>query len=231
YLFDHQQQDYQSQTSIFLPNDTIHYNEQQSNNSYPNQLHAQLNLNINKTSYYLNNTFIADYNPQSANSLLNTNGNEVKQSIQNNLRNFSNELNYMLKTNKKALEFYSYINRVNEPQTLKISPGLNAEYFNNGDPYQGLNQTTSIPSFFTNSYFTLHYGSLKLKQSYKIGVNTQHENLRSSLSKIILDNEGSLPLDSGINNLQWNRNKLYIENNYTWQEDKFQLDFSLPLSY
>lgn len=231
YLYDHQQQDYQSETTIFLPNDTIHYNERQSNNAYPNQLHAQLNLNINKTTYYLNNTFIADYNPQSANSLLNTNGSEVKQAVQNNLRNFSNELNYMFNRNQKALEFYSYINRVDEPQILKINPGLNADYFNDGNPYHGLNQTTSIPSFFTNTYFTLHYGSLKFKQSYKIGINTQHENLRSSLTKTLLDSKNPLPLDSGINNLQWNRNKLYVESSYIWTKDKFKLDFSLPLSY
>jgi len=231
YLYDHQQQDYQSETTIALPGSTVHYTEQQKNNAFPNQLHTQVNLNINKATYYLNNTLVADYNPQSSNSFLNTNGTEVNQALKNSLRNFSNEFNYMFSSSQKALEFYSYVNSVNEPQELVINPGLNAGYFNEGKPFKGLNQTTSIPSFFTNTYFKFQFATLKFRQSYKIGVNTQHEHLRSSLSKTVMGNEESQLLDSGVNNLQWNRNKLFLENNYQWKGNNFTFDFSLPLSY
>lgn len=229
YLNDVQQQDYRSETIIALPDNTVRYIEQQKERLRPHQLHAQLNLNINKTGYYLNNTFKGDYNPQSSNSFLNTNGSRIDQAIRNDLHDFSNELTYMFRRNRKAFEFYNFVNSVKEPQALLIEPGVNADYFNNGQAFNGLEQTASIPSFFTNTYFKFHFASLSFKQSYKIGVNTQKEHLHSSLSKITEDNE-VLPLDSGINSLQWNRNRLFLENDYQWKKDRLRLNFSLPLS-
>ncbi|MDB5009845.1 MAG: hypothetical protein JWQ06_634, partial [Mucilaginibacter sp.] len=54
YLHDTQRQNFEQQTRIFLPNDTVKYTETQHNTFKPDILHGQFTLNINKDKYYLN---------------------------------------------------------------------------------------------------------------------------------------------------------------------------------
>lgn len=231
YLLDRQQQTFHSSTTTYLPGDTIRYTEQQSNRLQPDLLHAGINLNLNKNSYYINNNFIADINKQNITSQLNTNGIAGRQGLYSKVQNFSNDFNYIGSRKDQIFEIYSYINYIRQPQTLTITPGLDSGFFNNGSPYSGLRQSVNTPSFFTNNNITFGFANSKFQQLYKIGFSSADQNLTSDLVKTLATGSSQPAIDSAVNNLNWQRYREYFEGEYNWINDKFKLTARLPLSF
>jgi len=231
YLRDNQKQSYTKFSEYYLPNDTIRYAEVQNNRRRPDILHSQLALNINKDKYYLNNNFIADYSRNTGYSALNTNGTPVNQVFKDNLMDISNEFNLMntFKSNK-IIEFYSYLNRSTEPENRVIDPGLNPDIFNNNIAYKQLTQTVDIPSWFTNNYVSYKIPGNLMTKSYKAGFSIQSQKLQSALNVTQLDNSVNLVSDSAVNNLDWQRRKVYAEAGFDIPGDKLKLTVSLPLN-
>jgi hypothetical protein len=231
YLHDRQQQNFRSSTTTYLPGDTIRYTEQQSNRLQPDLLHAGVNLNVNKNTYYVNNNFNADINKQNITSQLNTNGIAASQELNSKVQNFSNEFNYIGSKKDQIFELYSYINYIRQPQTLTINPGPDSVFFNNGLPFTGLRQSVNMPSFFTNNNITFGFANLKFQQLYKIGFTTADENLTSGLVKRLTDGTSQPAIDSAVNDLNWRRYTEYLEGEYNWIAEKFKISVPLPLSF
>jgi hypothetical protein len=231
YLHDTQRQDYKQQTEIFLPNDTVKYNETQQNKFRPDILHSQFTLNVNKDKYYLNDALTADYSQKTSWSALNTNGTGVNQVFRDNTMNFSNEFNLMqpLKSNN-IVEVYSYINHVSEPESRMISPGFNAALFNNGAPYAQLAQNVNVPTWFTNNYLAYKIPSDYFTQTYKAGFLVQSQKLGSDLNVLQSNGSSNLVSDSSLNRLAWSRKKLYAEAGYDLPGKILKISLSLPLS-
>ncbi|MEO6981135.1 MAG: carboxypeptidase regulatory-like domain-containing protein [Mucilaginibacter sp.] len=231
YLHDTQWQDYQKKASIYLPNDTVNYSETQHNRRRPDILHGGLTLNINKDKYYLNDAFIADYNHNTSYSGLITNGTPVNQVLKDNIADFSNEFTLMqtFKSNN-IIEVSSYINHIAEPENLAINPGLNPQYFNNGNPYNGLNQTVNVPTWFTNNYLSYKIPSDYITQTYRAGFSLQKQTLGSGLNATQIDNSISPVSDSTKNNLNWSRQKLYTQAIFDFPGKVFKVNLTLPLS-
>ena len=231
YLHDRQQQNFQSSTTTFLPGDTIRYTERQSNRLQPNLLHAGIDLNVNKKTYYINNAFNADIDKQNITSQLNTNGVAENQELHSKAQNFSNEFNYIGSKKDQIFELYSYINYIGQPQNLAISPGPDSGFFNNRAPYNSLNQSVKTPSFFTNDYITFGFANTKFRQLYKMGITTADENLTGDLAKTLAGGTSQPAIDSAVNDLKWRRNTEYFEGKYTWIVEKLEVDMRLPLSF
>lgn len=231
YLRDAQRQDYTKTTDIFSPNTgNIHYSETQRNSRRPDLLHAQLLLNVNKTKFYLNDNFTADYNHNSSYSALVTNGTPINQNFKDNMADFSNEFNYMntFKSNN-IIELYSYVDHISEPENRDIEPNLNPNIFNNGVSYNLLTQHVNIPTWFTNNYVSYKIPRA-ITQSYKVGFSAQAQKLNSDLT--ITQNNGTYNLvaDSARNNLDWKRNKLYGEADYDFPGKILKFSIQLPVN-
>ncbi|MES2113128.1 MAG: carboxypeptidase-like regulatory domain-containing protein [Bacteroidota bacterium] len=231
YLHDTQLQDYQKLTSIYLPNDTVNYAEKQHNRRRPDILHGQFSLNINKDKYYLNDNLTGDYNHNTSYSALNTNGTPVNQVFKDNIADFSNELNLMqtFRTNN-ILEVYSYINHIAEPENLQITPGLNPQIFNDGNPYNALTQKVDVPTWFTNNYIGYKIPSNGITQTYHAGFSWQQQKLGSDLLATQLNNSNNPAIDSAHNDLSWRRQRLYTEAIYDYPGDKLKVNVTLPLN-
>ncbi|MDB5128837.1 TonB-dependent receptor [Mucilaginibacter sp.] len=231
YLRDNQKQSYTKFSEYYLPNDTIRYAEVQNNRRRPDVLHSQLSVNVNKDKYYLNNNFIADYSRNTGYSALNTNGTPVNQVFKDNLMDISNEFSLMntFKSNK-IIEIYSYLNHSTEPENRVIDPGLNPDIFNNGVAYKQLTQTVDIPTWFTNNYVGFKIPGNLITQSYKAGFSVQSQKLQSNLNIIQLNNSVNRVSDSTVNNLDWQRRKVYAEAVYDIPGDKIKANISLPLN-
>ncbi|MBS1606765.1 MAG: carboxypeptidase regulatory-like domain-containing protein, partial [Bacteroidetes bacterium] len=93
YFHDSQRQDFSQQSTIFLPGDTVRYNETQHNRYQPDILHGQVTLNINRDNYYLNDVLVVDENRSAYHSSLNTSGATVEQVLHDKQVSFSHELN------------------------------------------------------------------------------------------------------------------------------------------
>jgi hypothetical protein len=144
----------------------------------------------------------------------------------------SNEFNYMktFKTNK-IIELYSYLNRSTEPENRVIDPGLNPDIFNNGVAYRQLTQTADIPTWFTNNYVGYKIPGNKVTQSYRAGFSLQSQTLKSDLNVTQLNKTANLLGDSAVNNLDWQRRKLYAEAAYDLPGDTWKVNISLPVNY
>lgn len=231
YLHDTQRQDFNQQTQIFLPNDTVKYTETQRNKFRPDILHAQFTLNVNKDNYYLNNSLIIDDSRRSSFSALNVNGTAVNQTLKDNSLDFSNEFDMLqpIKASTHIFEFYSYVNHISEPENRIIEPGYNAALFNNGNPYSQLAQTVNVPTWFTNNYLSYKIPADYITQSYKAGFLIQSQQLNSDLNVIRLNGGISIP-DSAINRLNWLRKKLYAEAAYDLPGTIWKIKLTLPVN-
>ncbi|WP_448698058.1 TonB-dependent receptor [Mucilaginibacter sp. AW1-3] len=231
YLHDTQKQDYQKNTSIFLPNETIQYSEYQHNRRQPDLFHSQLLLNINKDKYYLNNSLVTDYSHNTSYSDLTTNGVNYSQVFRDNTFNFSNEFNLMntLRSNR-IIEVYSYINRLDEPENRIIAPNFEPDIFNKNVPYSQLVQNVSIPTWFTNNYVSFKLPSTNFTQSYKAGLSLQSQTLQSALTTVQTNGSEKLGSDSTRNNLDWTRRKIYAQADYDVPGQILKVTVSLPLT-
>lgn len=231
YFRDDQRQDYSQQSAIFLPGDTVRYNETQHNRSRSDLLHTQLTLNINRSKYYLNDVLVMDNNRTVFYSDLNTGDATVGQVLHDNPLSFSNEFNLIrsLKSND-VVQGYSYISHSTEPENRFIGPNYKPEIFNSNTPYSQLVQHVNVPTWYTTNYVSLKIPSNLITQSYKAGFSIQSQTLTSNLDVVQVNNKLTPQSDSSMNRLNWTRTKLYASADYDLPGTIFQANLSLPVS-
>ena len=231
YFHDNQRQDYNQQSTIFLPGDTVRYNETQHNRFQPAILHTQFTLNINRSKYYLNDALVLDGNRSVYHSDLNTNGATVEQVLHDNPLNFSNEFNLIrsLKSHY-VIQTYSYISHSAEPENRTIGPNYEPEIFNKGGQYAQLIQTVNVPTWYTTNYVSFKIPSNGITQSFKTGFSVQSQTLTSDLSVAQVNKTLTPQSDSSINHLNWTRTKIYAEADYDLPGTILQANLSLPVS-
>lgn len=232
YLRDFQKQEYSSEKEIYLPSDTVRYRERQSNQLRPDIMHAQVTFLNNKDKSYIKNDLILNATLNSNYSNLQTNSMGINQKYYDNMYDFSNEFNLMatLKS-KQVVEFYSYINSYKEPEKRVIEPGIAPTIFNSNTSYSSITQQTQIPTFSQNSYVSVKFLEGTIKQSYKAGYYLQSQRLKSMLFGTQYSGQSLSPLDSGINNFKWTKNKLYLEGTYDYVADRLQINVKMPVNY
>jgi hypothetical protein len=232
YLYDKRIQAYSKFSETYLPDQTIQYNEFQQNVFNPQQLEVKINVNANAEKYYFNNVMMAAYLPFSTYSTVEMNGVGANQRLRQETLDLSNELSYRKKfKSEHTINFYSFINRTSKPEVLDIRPGLNEMVLNNGNPYDGLSQFVKVPTWFTNNFISFAIANGKFVQTYKGGFNVQHQALNSELYRIQTDKSTELVSAEMTNDLEWNKNKLYTEATYEYNNEKLKMGLVLPLSY
>jgi len=231
YFHDTQKQDYSQLSTIFLPGDTVRYNETQHNRTVPDVFHTQFTLNVNRDKYYLNDVLLMDDNRSASYSNLNTNGAVVNQVFTDNALNFSNEFNMIksLKSNN-IIQAYSYISHSAEPENRAIGSNYLDTIFNKSVPYAQLLQNVNVPAWFTNNYLSFKIPANLITQSYRAGFNIQSQTLTSDLD--IAQNNGHInpESDSSMNHLNWTRKKLYAEAAYDLPGTILKANLTLPVS-
>jgi len=231
YFHDNQRQDYSQQSTIFLPGDTVQYNETQHNRFQPAILHTQFTLNINRVRYYLNDALVLDDNRSAYHSDLNTNGAAVEQVFLDNPLSFSNEFNLIksLKSND-IIQGYSYISHSAEPENRTIGPNYEPAIFNDSNQYAQLIQTVNVPTWHTTNYVSLKIPSNLITQSFKAGFSVQSQTLTSDLDVAQVNNKMTPESDSSMNHLNWTRTKVYAEAGYDLPGTILQAHLTLPVS-
>ncbi|GAA3974787.1 TonB-dependent receptor [Mucilaginibacter dorajii] len=231
YVHDTQKQDYSQKTTVFLPGDTVQYNEMQHNRSVPDIFHTQFTLNINRAKYYLNDALLMDQKNTANYSALKTDSAAVNQVFKDNTLNFSNEFNLIrsLKSNN-IIQVYSYISHFAGPENRVIGPGYNAAIFNNHVSYAQLVQNVNIPSWYANNYFSFKIPSNLITQSYRTGFSVQSQTLTSDLNVVQNNNSVGLQSDSALNHVNWTKKKLYAEAAYDLPGTLLKANLTLPLT-
>lgn len=233
FLHDQRNQSYRYNATYFLPGDTIRYSEYQDNRNRPNNYLTQLNLNINKGKYFLNNTLLLEHSINDGYAGMQTNTQPLlTQQLRTNTTSFSNDFRFnKVFREKHAVEIGSYISNRNNPQNLTISPGLYNNLLNNNIPYDRLSQSASEPVFYTDNYISYRRKIGVFAQNLRAGFNWQSVQLRSILQTIQTNGSVTAPADSFYNNMYWDRYKLYLDAGTEWNTKSWNISFNLPLSF
>jgi hypothetical protein len=232
YLYDQRDQQYSKFSETYLSGQTISYSESQNNAINPQKLRTQFNLNGNADKYYLNNNFVLDYIPYKTSSGFVINNVAANQVLRQETLDISNEFNYRKKLKSEdVINLYSYLNRTTQPETLNITPGLNADILNNGNSYLGLNQYIKTPTWYTNNYASFAFVKNNFVQTYKAGFNVQQQQLNSELYRTQNNQQTELVSGNAVNDLDWLKTKLYADATYEFTSDKLKAGLSLPFSY
>jgi hypothetical protein len=232
YLYDERKQQYNKYSETYLPDQTVSYAELQNNTITPQKLRAQINLNNNTEQHYLNNNFIIDYAPFKASSAFVLNNSPASQLLRQETLDISNEFNYRKKLKSDEVIFmYSYLSKTSRPESLTIAPGLNADVFNEGVPYAGINQYVKQPALFSNNSVAIALVSNRFTQTYKAGFSLQHQQLNSELYSVQNDQSTGLVPQNAVNDLNWFRTKIYGESTYEFTSDRITASVQVPLSY
>jgi len=231
YFHDNQRQDFSQQSAIFLPGDTVRYNETQHNRFQPDLLHTQFTLNINRARYYLNDAVVLDDNRSAYHSDLNTGDAQVNQVLHDNPLSFSNEFN-LIKSLKshEIIQTYSYISHSAEPENRTIGPDFEPAIFNDSNQYARLIQAVNVPTWYTTNYVSLKIPSNLITQSFKAGFSVQSQTLTSDLNVAQANSKITPESDSSMNHLNWTRTKIYAEADYDLPSTILKANLTLPVS-
>lgn len=232
YLYDQRIQEYNKFSETYLSGQTITFNELQENAINPQKLLAKLNVTANADDYYFSNNLNTNYSLANTASNVITNGIGANQDLKQQTFELTNELSYRKKLkSENTFNFFSFLSRTTQPETLNIRPGLNEDILNNGNPYAGLTQYIKLPTFYTNNYTSFAFVNNHFTQTYRVGFNIQHHTLNSELYRIQNNLSTELVSPSMTNNLEWLKTKLYTDAAYEYNNGKFKANLGLPVSY
>ncbi|WP_316786002.1 carboxypeptidase-like regulatory domain-containing protein [Pedobacter frigiditerrae] len=230
YLYDKRYQNTNYTTQTTLPSETINYGEDQGNKAVNQSIYGQFNYIDNAVTHYVNNGLTIDYSPNNNKALINGLQTPFNQQLNQKRFNLVNDLKY-LRTLKSGtiLNINSYLEKTYQKELLHITPGINENTLNLGFDYSQLTQRTSIPGLFTNNYIT--YSTLKnrITQSYQAGFSFQSIDFNSSLAKI-QNNHTEETITNAINDIKWNRFKLYLNPGLDYKTEVLHIYVRLPIS-
>lgn len=229
YVNDFQKQQSSLGTKYFLPSDTISINENNNYRGNQNLLQTDFTLMANTPKYYLKNLLRVQGWWSSQTDLLTTTGN-INQYLSNPFFNVANDFR-LLKTKSKYIhEWSSYIGLVSLPQNLEIQPGLYPDLLNNNQPYDNLLQEASLKTFYTDNYLSLRKKKSKWGSEYQIGFNLQKQKLISDIN--IMESGIKNPAaDTFHNNFDWNRLRIYEQNNWYYETERIRISLSVPFNF
>jgi len=228
-LFDKNTISYASWNDLYLSNDTIRYNETQKITNRPFLADFSFDLKANKEHYYFNNRLKIGFSGETGQSSLMSNTLDINQQLKTLRRDFSNTLSYIpALPNKNILNINWYINHYDQPQALAIRPGIHEAVLNDSIPFQAIDQSTSIPTWFSHLSIGYHLPKGLIKQNYSIGLLNEWQQLNSQLR--LLQQGGEETSYGEDNHLRWNRHRLLFKPLYEYKSDRWESVLALPIS-
>ena len=229
YVNDFQTQQSSSGTKFYLPTDTIFIHEHDNFHSNLNLLQTDLSLMANTPKYYLKNILKFQGWWSDENSRL-LNSSEINQRLNNPFFNISNDFRLLKTKAKYIIEWGSYLGYISLPQNLDVMPGLYTDLLNSNFPYDALIQNATLKTFYTDNYLALRKRKSKFGSQYKFGFNIQAQHF---LSDLMIEQSGikRSVADTFQNNLNWKRYRIYNENSWSYETNKWRFVFLLPLNY
>jgi hypothetical protein len=230
-FLDKNTQNNSSLIATYLPNDTITYNELQQSTNKPYIVNAAFTAMVNKDNYFLNNKFSLNFSGYDNLSTLNFNGNGFNQLLNQNTKDFSNDLSFTpaLK-NKNVIDLRWFLSYYNNPQNLFVESGLNSDILNNSIPYYGINQYVKTPTFFNSISLAYRILNDKLvKQSYQAGILNERQQLNSVLNLTQLNGNATKYEGDVGNDLNWQRDRIFANADYYIKKVNWNLNLSVPI--
>jgi len=231
-FFDKNRLNYNSSLDNYLQGDTLKYNETQRTVNKPYSINTSFTLTANKNSYFLNNKLSLNVDGNRSTSFIDFNGKSFNQALKQKNMSFFNDFSFTpaMRNSKNIADVRWYLGYSYNPENLGIDAGLNPELLNEGLPYAGSIQHTKTPTFY--NHITLAYrivGESLIQQNYQVGAINEWQRFGSILNIRQTDNTVTdYSLDAG-NNLNWRRNRVFANMEYSIKQGAWTAVVSLPI--
>lgn len=222
---------YYNSSAYYAKNDTTRYNEQQHINSKPHKMHASANLMINKEQYYFNNNIKINIAHATENSQFFLNSAPFTESLTKNIHELSNDITWIPATKGKNIFTLRWLVKYSDnEQSLLINDGLYYNISGENRYYDTISQNIQIPAVYSNAYVGYTIPGKHIVQEYNIGYSTQIQQLNTTLFFNQKEHPDPFLIDAG-NELNWNKENIYIANKYYYKRGKLNSVVQLPVSY
>ena len=228
YLNDYQQQDGSTQTRYFTPTDTIDVIENTNNDLYVSTLQGKLTFENNADKNYLKNQLEFNGFWNAARGVIDRPDIKIKQQLDNPFFGIKNDLRLLRTVGKQLITFNSNTGFTENNQDLMVQPGQFEAIFNDGDPYNEIQQLVSARKIYTDNSagFTKALGKFTI--SPKFGFSFQHQQLDSD----VFLNENDEVLDVNFKNrTEFEQSSVYFKNAFRFEskDETWNLRLSTPL--
>ncbi len=220
---------YQSQTDTYLPEGTIRYTEYQETTNKDLISEATFTLEANRAKSFIKNDFRLIYRQYNGNANLVTNDRIINQGLKNQIREFSNSLDFIpsLKSGN-ILAVNWHISHFNRPQELNIMPGLNSEVLNNNVPFSKVTQLVEVPTWVNRVSLSYNFAKYIVKHTYQIGVLNEFQKLSSDLLLTQLNGKVTNFQNSKDNELLWRRHQFFIASKFEYKKNRWETSLYMP---
>ncbi len=228
YLNDYQQQDGSTQTRYFTPTDTIDVIENTNNDLYVSTLQGKLTFENNTDKNYLKNQLEFNGFWNAARGVIDRPDIKIKQQLDNPFFGIKNDLRLLRTVGKQLITFNSNTGFTENNQDLMVQPGQFEAIFNDGDPYNEIQQLVSARKIYTDNSagFTKALGKFTI--SPKFGFSFQHQQLDSD----VFLNESDEVLELNFKNrTEFEQSSVYFKNAFRFEskDETWNLRLSTPL--
>jgi hypothetical protein len=208
--------------------DTVIYSDKQTVINKPYIFNITGNLMINKTKYFLNNSFKVSIDKDIFSGQNLFNRNSFFQNLYRYDKVISNDFNWMPATKNKGItevRLYSYYSSNN--QHLDFT---NNYYFDINPQkgfYENVIQKISSPTWYSNAYISYKIPSNIFLQEYRIGYKYIEQELYSKLS--LFNNGITIPYSNDLgNNAKFFNRNIYLLLHYQIKRKRNYLDLQFP---
>jgi hypothetical protein len=222
-----------ARTDYYLPgNELLKIEETLNSRSWVNRADADVQLNVNKDKFYLNNSlkFKGGWGEERGNAI---GADTVGQQLEKPDYAISNTFEIIKNKGKTSLRISSFNGYATLPHVLTVQPLLYENLFEQPENIKAMRQTTTQSRFNSNNSISGGYERGNLHQDYLLSFRADLRQLDSELfpeRQAISGTMGSVP-DSLRNDLQWNKLEGIFSPQYTCHYDDCRLNISLPLHY
>lgn len=230
YLNDYQQQDGSTQTRYFTPTDTIDVIENTNNKIFLSKLDGQLTLENNSDKNYFKDKLAFNGSWNSKRGLIARPDTQIAQQLDNPFFGFKNDLRLLRTLGKQLITFTSNTGFSENNQNLLVQPGQFEAIFNNGDPYEDLQQLVSTRKIYTDNAagFTKSLGKFTITP--RLGFSIKNEQLDTD---IFLDESKEIVDTDFKNRTEFVESSIYFKNSLQLEskDETWNLRLDTPLQF
>lgn len=232
YLSDKQYKDQSGFQSINTIADTFYYVENNHFQVSPKSLKAEFNINANKSNYYFDDLLVIEKSIKPGIANLNSKFySGLTLEGEREIKNISNQIMYRGKFKNWIGEWFSFVGKNNDYQTLLISPGIHNYLINTNKPYEQLVQDLNISSVSFDNHLKFYNSRKLINNSFQAGFITRSQDFKSILYRTdSLSSISKLPKEYQ-NDFNYQYSKAYLETSVDLKLDRLQISVKIPLEY
>lgn len=226
YIYDFRQQQGSTMRTLYIPGDTLQFEDFVHNEIRKNALHAELTLTRNTKNNYLNNKISLQTHWDKHKGDHQENLSEIHQRLRDPFHSFNNNLRMVKSIGQKLVRFNSHIAYREAPQRLRVERTLSES-----DPLLQTTQHINARQFTADHSVGLTFDWKGWSISPRMGFMYQQYDLQTRLNGYT-DFGEEAPDITLQNALEGMYSRAYLQTEWTYRRgSRFMLTLNLPLQY